>query len=40
MLLMNAAVERASQFPDPGLLQQFIMIGEMTILASLDTALI
>ena len=37
---MNAAVEKASQFPDPGLLRQIIVIGEVTILASLDTTLI
>ena len=37
---MNAAAVRASQSPDPGLPQQIIMIGWVTILASLDTALI
>jgi hypothetical protein len=37
---MSAAVERASQFPDPGLLLQIIVIGEVTILASLDATLI
>ena len=37
---MSAAVERASQFPDPGPLRHIIVIGEVTILASLDATLI